>query len=116
MNKEKTKKIATFVCSPESCPVTYATSIIGGRWKPIIIYLISEGICRFGDMQRSMPLITKTMLTQELRDLERNGIIHRQVFAEIPPRVEYSLTDWGKKTLPVLQAMAVWGNEFRAKQ
>ncbi|KOY87997.1 hypothetical protein AD998_00700 [bacterium 336/3] len=105
-----------FVCSPETCPVTYTTSIIGGRWKPIIIYLISEGICRFGDMQRSMPLITKTMLTQELRDLERNGIIHRQVFAEIPPRVEYSLTDWGKKTLPVLQAMAVWGNEFRAKQ
>ena len=116
MIKEKAKKTASLVCSPATCPVTFATSVIGGSWKPIIIYLISQGICRFGDMQRSIPLITKTMLTQCLRDLEKNGIIHREVFAEVPPRVEYSLSEWGKNALPVLQAMATWGNEYRVSQ
>jgi DNA-binding HxlR family transcriptional regulator len=110
---ERTLKTAKFICSPETCPVTFTSNIIGGRWKPIIIYLISSGICRFGEMQRSMPLITKTMLTQELRDLEKNGIIHREIFAEIPPRVEYSLTNWGLQTLPIMQAMANWGNSYK---
>lgn len=113
MSHKIQKKVATVVCSPETCPVTFATGLIGGRWKPIIIYLISQGICRFGEMQRSMPLISKTMLTQELRDLEKNGIIHREVFAEIPPRVEYSLTEWGNNALPILQSMAAWGNHYR---
>ncbi len=113
--KEKIKKTSSIICSPETCPVTFTISIIGGRWKPIILYLISENITRFGEMQRAMPLITKTMLTQELRDLEKNGIIHREVFAEVPPRVEYSLTDWGQKSLLVMQAMGEWGNDFRSK-
>ncbi|GAB4411736.1 MAG: hypothetical protein OHK0053_38420 [Microscillaceae bacterium] len=103
-----------FVCTLASCPVTLTTEIIGGRWKPMIIFMIANQIRRFGQMQRTLPTISKKMLTQELRDLERNGIIHREIFPEIPPRVEYSLTEWGKATLPILQAMAEWGGKYRS--
>lgn len=105
-----------FVCSPETCPVTFTTSLIGGRWKPLIIFVISQGVNRFGEMQRTLPEISKTMLTQELRDLEKNGIIDRKIFAEIPPRVEYSLTEMGKAALPIMEAMAVWGSNYRQRQ
>jgi len=105
-----------FILSSESCPVTFTCNVIGGRWKPLIIYMISLGITRFGEMQRTLPEISKTMLTQELRDLEKNGIIDRKIFAEIPPRVEYSLTEWGKATLPIMQAMAKWGTDYRKDQ
>ncbi|MCU0446427.1 MAG: helix-turn-helix transcriptional regulator [Microscillaceae bacterium] len=101
------------ILSSETCPVTFTTHLIGGRWKPLIIFMISLGINRFGEMQRALPEISKTMLTQELRDLEKNSIIDREIFAEIPPRVEYSLTAWGKATLPILQAMAEWGQNYR---
>jgi DNA-binding HxlR family transcriptional regulator len=104
------------VLSSESCPVTFTSLMIGGRWKPLIIYMISLGVNRFGEMQRTLPEISKTMLTQELRDLEKNGIINRKIFAEIPPRVEYSLTPWGEAALPIMQAMATWGNDYRAKE
>jgi DNA-binding HxlR family transcriptional regulator len=94
------------------CPVTLTSLIIGGKWKPVIIYNVSRGINRFGEMQRAMPGISKKMLTQELRDLERNGILNRKIYAEIPPRVEYSLTEQGKATLPVLQSMVDWGKAY----
>ncbi len=105
-----------FICSVEQCPVTLTTAIIGGRWKPLIIFMISEGVNRFGKMQRTLPSISKKMLTQELRNLEEHGIIHRKVYAEVPPRVEYSLTAWGEAALPILKAMAAWGNQFRHKE
>ncbi len=105
-----------FVLSSDSCPVTFTSGIIGGRWKPLIIYMISLGVNRFGEMQRALPEISKTMLTQELRDLEKNDIIARKIFAEIPPRVEYSLTVWGEATLPILQAMAKWGTDYRTQK
>lgn len=101
--------------SETRCPVTLTSGIIGGKWKPVIIYNISRGVNRFGEMQRAMPGISKKMLTQELRDLEHNGILNRKIFAEIPPRVEYSLTDRGQETLPILQAMADWGLKFMEK-
>jgi DNA-binding HxlR family transcriptional regulator len=91
------------------CPVTLTNLIIGGKWKPVIIHNVSRGINRFGEMQRAMPGVSKKMLTQELRDLERNGILNRKIFAQIPPRVEYSLTDRGLAALPILQSMAEWG-------
>ncbi|MGA0555328.1 winged helix-turn-helix transcriptional regulator [Larkinella sp. VNQ87] len=93
------------------CPVTLTNLIIGGKWKPVIIYNISRGIRRFGEMQRAIPGVSKKMLTQELRDLERNGILNRKIYAEIPPRVEYSLTERGESALPVLEAMVLWGQE-----
>ncbi|GAB3919439.1 winged helix-turn-helix transcriptional regulator [Larkinella terrae] len=94
------------------CPVTLTNLIIGGKWKPIIIHNVSLGINRFGELQRAMPGVSKKMLTQELRDLEHNGILNRKIFAEIPPRVEYSLTDWGRATLPILKSMAMWGLDY----
>ncbi|RRB04825.1 winged helix-turn-helix transcriptional regulator [Larkinella rosea] len=97
------------------CPVTLTNLIIGGKWKPVIIHNVSRGIIRFGEMQRAMPGVSKKMLTQELRDLERNGILNRKIFAQIPPRVEYSLTALGQATLPILYSMAMWGLEY-AKQ
>ncbi len=92
------------------CPVTFCMSMIGGKWKLLIIWVLYNDITRFGEMRRKMPGITKQMLTKQLRELEKDGIIHREVFAEIPPRVEYSLTEFGQSLLPVVFAMRDWGN------
>ena len=83
--------------------------VIGGKWKPIILFCICHDVNRFGAMQRAIPAVTKQMLTQQLRELEADGLIHREVFAVVPPRVEYSLTDKGHSLLPVIDAMRAWG-------
>jgi DNA-binding HxlR family transcriptional regulator len=95
--------------SRESCPVTYCLSMIGGKWKPVIIFCIANGIARFGAMQRAVPGITKQMLTKQLRELEGDGLISRTVFAEVPPRVDYALTDKGRSVLPIIESMKTWG-------
>ncbi|WP_300039459.1 helix-turn-helix domain-containing protein [uncultured Roseobacter sp.] len=91
------------------CPVTYCLSVIGGKWKPVILFCIANGVDRFGAMQRSVPSITKQMLTKQLRELEADCLISRKVFAEVPPRVDYSLTDVGRTVLPIIKQMEVWG-------
>ena len=91
------------------CPVTYCMSKIGGKWKPIILFLISKGANRFGIMQRGIEGISKQMLTKQLRELEEDGILERKIYAEIPPRVEYFITDLGDSLLPVIGSMKVWG-------
>ncbi|GAB3317206.1 hypothetical protein GCM10027299_08340 [Larkinella ripae] len=108
--KDFPEELASFAMT--KCPVTLTNLIIGGKWKPVIIHNVSRGINRFGELQRAMPGVSKKMLTQELRDLERNGIMNRKIYAEIPPRVEYSLTERGRATLPVLQSMVVWGLDY----
>ena len=95
--------------SEQDCPVTYCMSKIGGKWKPIILFLISKGANRFGILHRGIEGISKQMLTQQLRQLEKDGILDREIFAEIPPRVEYSLTEYGRSILPVITAMRDWG-------
>ena len=92
-----------------SCPVTYCLNVIGCKWKPIILFLVSHNVNRFGQLQRNINGISKQMLTKQLRELEQDGIINRKVFAEVPPRVEYTLTPHGKTLLPVIQAMRAWG-------
>lgn len=106
----------TIVLSQETCPVTLTLSILGGHWKGLILYAIYLGVHRFGELQRTIPEISKKMLTQELRDLEKNGLIHREIFAEIPPRVEYTLTELGTSSFPIFQAMITWGNHYREIQ
>ncbi len=91
------------------CPVTQCLSMIGGKWKPVILFLVMNGVNRFGAMQRAAPGCTKQMLTKQLREMEADGLLHREIFAEIPPRVEYSLTEKGRSLLPVIQAMRDWG-------
>lgn len=95
--------------SQQSCPVTTCLSVIGGKWKPLIIFLVSNGVNRFGVMQRNIPDISKQMLTKQLRELESDGVIHRKVFPEVPPRVEYSVTEKGQSLYPIISAMRTWG-------
>jgi DNA-binding HxlR family transcriptional regulator len=93
----------------ERCPVTASMEVIGGKWKILIIHLISNDINRFGKMSMMLKDISRQMLTTQLRDLERDGIIERKVYAEIPPRVEYFLTPKGKALKPVTEALKEWG-------
>lgn len=98
------------------CTVELTLNIIGGKWKPIILYhLGNEGIKRFGELKQMMPNITQKMLTQQLRELEHDGLVHRKVYAEVPPKVEYSLTDFGRTIMPVLQSLCRWGQSYEEK-
>jgi DNA-binding HxlR family transcriptional regulator len=91
-----------------TCEVETTLKVIGGRWKVLIIRELISGVQRFGELQRSLPGITQKMLTQQLRELEEDGIIHREVYAQIPPKVEYSLTALGESLQPILYAMHEW--------
>lgn len=95
--------------NPNNYPVTHCLNKIGGKWKPVIIYLIRKKCNRFGLLQRAIPNISKQMLTQQLRELEEDGLLERKIFAEIPPRVEYYITDYGTTPLPIIDAMSEWG-------
>lgn len=95
---------------PQSdCPVTRCLQVVGGKWKPVILFCVANGVDRFGAMRRAIPGITKQMLTQQLRELEADGVLSRTVHAEVPPRVDYALTDRGRTLLPVIDAMRAWG-------
>ncbi|WP_017655194.1 winged helix-turn-helix transcriptional regulator [Fortiea contorta] len=91
-----------------TCEVETTLKVIGGRWKVLIIRELMIGMKRFGELQRALPGITQKMLTQQLREMEEDGIIHREVYAQIPPRVEYSLTPLGESLQPILYAMHEW--------
>jgi len=94
------------------CAVTATMEVIGGKWKLLVIYLISNEINRFGKMSMILRDVSKQMLTTQLRELERDGIIERVIYPEIPPRVEYFLTEKGKALLPLAQMMKAWGKEY----
>ncbi|MCU0335124.1 MAG: helix-turn-helix transcriptional regulator [Chitinophagaceae bacterium] len=104
----------TLVFDETSCPVTATMKVLGGKWKPILINAIYfTAPARFGELKRSVKGITQSMLTQQLRELEDDGIISRKIYAEIPPRVEYTLTEFGLTLSPVILAMAKWGEEYK---
>lgn len=96
----------------ENCPVTATMSLIGGKWKILILHLINNDINRFGKMSMMLKDVSKQMLTTQLRDLERDGLIDRVIYPEIPPRVEYFLTEKGKALLPVFGALKDWGLQY----
>jgi len=85
--------------------------VIDGKWKGVILFHLLDGTKRFNELMRSMPKVTQRMLTRQLRELEADGIIHRKVFGEIPPRVEYSLTELGKTLEPLLRMLQKWGSD-----
>ncbi|MGG6311624.1 winged helix-turn-helix transcriptional regulator [Paenibacillus macerans] len=96
--------------SPKLCRVDDALEILVGKWKPVILlYLLQEGTKRFSDLKRKLPDISQKMLTQKLRELEEEEIIERIVYPEVPPRVEYSITEYGRSLEPILDAMHEWG-------
>ena len=97
------------------CPVKLTADIIGGKWKPLILFYLEGGTHRFGQLRKLIPGMTKKMLTQHLRELERDGIVHRRVYAVVPPKVEYSLTRHGESLKPILKLMSAWGTRHRAR-
>jgi DNA-binding HxlR family transcriptional regulator len=97
--------------NPNNCPVTYCINKIGGKWKPVIIYLIRKGGNRFSILQKAIPDISKQMLVNQLRELEDDKIIVRTIYAEIPPRVEYKITEYGQSLMPIIDSMQDWGLE-----
>lgn len=105
-----------FIDNPLNCPVTRTMSIIGGKWKPIILNCIGERRLRFGKLNQIIPSISNKVLANELRELEFFGLVKREQFTEMPPRVEYTLTNAGKTLLPLLHELAAWGNTHAAKK
>jgi DNA-binding HxlR family transcriptional regulator len=98
----------------DGCPLTFALNLIGGKWRlPIIWALSKNGTMRYNELRRSIGGITNMMLTQSLRELESYGIVYRKQYMEIPPRVEYSLTQSGENLIPALKALASWGKEMK---
>jgi DNA-binding HxlR family transcriptional regulator len=95
------------------CPVTATLNVIGGRWKPLILYSLKDRTIRFGELKRMMPGITQKMLTQQLRELERDGIVSRRVYPQVPPKVEYALTEFGETLGPIMKSMSQWGLNHR---
>ena len=97
------------------CPVRLTAETIGGKWKPLILYYLEARTRRFSELQRLIPGTNKKMLTKHLRELERDELVHRNVFAQVPPRVEYSLTRHGQSLRPILVQMSAWGKKHRAR-
>jgi DNA-binding HxlR family transcriptional regulator len=94
-------------------PLSAAINVIGGKWKTIILYMLSDKTLRFGELKKSIPKITQKMLTQQLRELEADGLVTRVAYSEIPPRVEYSLTDYAKELGPILGQLCEWGSRLK---
>lgn len=96
-----------------TCPVEITLSLLGNKWKVLILRELFTGTKRFGELSRGVPGISQKMLTQQLRQMEEDKLVHRKVYAEVPPRVEYSLTEIGRSLSPILDAMHKWGNKYR---
>ena len=98
-----------------ACPVETTLMLIGDKWKILILRDLLPGTKRFGELKKSIGNVTQKVLTAQLRDMEDKGLVNRKVYAEVPPRVEYSLTDLGKSLKPVLDAMWDWGEIYKAQ-
>jgi len=97
------------------CPVEITLDVIGGKWKGMVLYWLLDGTARFNEIRRAVPKATQRMLTLQLRELESDGVIRRKVYAEVPPKVEYSLTEFGLSLKPILLLMRDWGTQYRTK-
>ena len=96
-------------CSHPMCPLTQALGVIGGKWKPLIIYRLNGSNKRFGQLDATIPGISRKVLTSQLNELLRDKLIERKAYSEIPPRVEYSLTNRGKELIPIFASIGAWG-------
>src|SRR5208337_5535088 len=94
------------------CPVEAALDVIGGKWKPLILWALGDNVLRFNELQKGLPGVNTKMLTKQLRELEGDGVIRRTVYPEVPPRVEYAITDFGRTLIPILQALCTWGAHY----
>ena len=94
------------------CGVEAALDVIGGKWKPLILWALGDNVLRFSELQKGLPGVNAKMLTKQLRELEQDGVISRTVYPEVPPRVEYSITDFGRTLIPILRELCVWGTRY----
>lgn len=97
------------------CPVETTLTLIGSKWKVLILRDLLGGTKRFGELKKSIGGVSQKVLTAQLRDMEASGLLTRQVYAEVPPRVEYTLTDLGQSLRPILESMSRWGEEYKTK-
>ena len=109
MSEQKTAKPLS------ACPVETTLTLIGDKWKVLILRDLMPGTKRFGELKKSVGSVSQKVLTAQLRAMEENGLVHREVYAEVPPRVEYWLTELGKSLEPILDSMWVWGEDYKRK-
>ena len=107
MDEVKTKKALP------ACPVETTLTLIGDKWKVLILRDLLPGTKRFGELKKSVGNVSQKVLTVQLRAMEESGLVHREAYAEVPPRVEYSLTELGKSLKPILDSMWVWGEDYK---
>lgn len=98
-----------------ACPVETTLMLIGDKWKVLILRDLMPGTKRFGELKKSIGSVSQKVLTAQLRAMEENGLVNRKVYAEVPPRVEYSLTELGRSLEPILDSLKSWGEEYQAK-
>lgn len=98
-----------------ACPVEMTLMLIGSKWKVLILRDLMPGTKRFGELKKSIGNVSQKVLTAQLRDMEEKGLVNRKVYAEVPPRVDYTLTELGRSLKPILDAMQNWGEEYKAK-
>jgi DNA-binding HxlR family transcriptional regulator len=94
------------------CGIDVTLAVVGGKWKASILWHLAQGTMRFSELQRQFSNTTRKMLTQQLRELESDGLVHREVYAQVPPKVEYSLTGKGESIFPILEQMCEWGQGY----
>ena len=99
-----------------ACPVETTLTLIGDKWKVLILRDLMPGTKRFGELKKSIGAVSQKVLTAQLRAMEESGLVHREVYAEVPPRVEYSLTELGKSLKPILDSLWAWGEAYKSKQ
>ena len=99
-----------------ACPVETTLTLIGDKWKVLILRDLMPGTKRFGELKKSVGNVSQKVLTAQLRTMEESGLVNRKVYAEVPPRVEYSLTELGKSLKPILDSMRAWGEAYKSKQ
>lgn len=108
------RRLNTKACDPEWCPIEVSLEVIGGMWKVIIVRELRQGTQRYNQLHRALKGVTHKMLTQQLRELERDAVISRKVYPQVPPKVEYSLTSLGQSLDPLLDSMHAWGERVIA--
>lgn len=104
--------MANTPCDTEQCPARLVQDLIAGKWKLDILWHLHQKTYRFGELQKRMSEVTRGVLTQQLRELERHGLVYREVYKEVPPKVEYSLTDIGRSFMPIFKALGEWGKSY----
>ncbi len=98
------------------CPIETLVHVLNGKWKPMILWHLIESTKRFNDLEKLIPDVSQKMLTQHLRDLEREGIVDRKVYPTVPPKVEYSLSEYGQTLIPVAEVMCAWGENHNKRK